>query len=85
MAFRDDKGKVIDVVYDVSSVRKFARGTDNPNVGRGGMISKLDAIEMAHRAGIDCYILSSNEPNALTKIANGEHPATYFPAPCNRK
>lgn len=74
------KGRLIsqvDVIDD--SIRKLARGTDS-GVSVGGMISKIQAAEMATSAGIPVTIAHGREAGILLKIGKGQKVGTYFSA-----
>ena len=46
--------------------------------GRGGMLSKLQSVEMATSFGIQAYIASGREPEAVPRIMAGESIGTLF-------
>lgn len=47
--------------------------------GRGGMLSKLKAVEMVNSFGIGAYIVSGKEPDVVPRIMAGEEIGSYFP------
>ena len=47
--------------------------------GRGGMYSKLKAVEMVTSFGIEAVIASGKEPDVVTRIMGGEKLGTRFP------
>ena len=47
--------------------------------GRGGMYSKLKAVEMVTSFGIEAVIASGKEPDVVTRIMGGEMLGTRFP------
>jgi glutamate 5-kinase len=49
-------------------------------LGVGGMTTKLQAADVARRAGADVYIVAGKEPNVILRIARGERVGTRFPA-----
>jgi len=57
-----------------------AAGGSKSGLGTGGMTTKLQAADLARRSGTACIIASSQEPNILIRLANGEKIGTYFPA-----
>ena len=69
--------KLLDTVYDIQSVRPLAGGVGSKR-GTGGMITKLDAAEIATSAGINMVITNGNNPDSLYKILNGESVGTLF-------
>ncbi len=55
-----------------------AAGGSETGLGTGGMLTKLQAADLARRSGAACIIASGKEPNILVRIAAGEKPGTYF-------
>jgi glutamate 5-kinase len=55
-----------------------AAGGSETGLGTGGMITKLQAADLARRSGASCIIASGKEPNVLLRIAEGEKPGTYL-------
>jgi glutamate 5-kinase len=49
-------------------------------LGVGGMTTKLQAADVARRAGADVFIVAGREPNVILRIARGEKVGTRFPA-----
>jgi glutamate 5-kinase len=54
-----------------------AGGTAN-GLGTGGMITKLQAADLARRSGTTVVIASGSEPNVLTRLVAGEKIGTWF-------
>lgn len=73
----DGTGSVVPVVDDVERVKGYA----TPTKGRlsvGGMISKLEAVQMAVAAGIPTTILNGRHPERITAAVAGEDQGTRF-------
>lgn len=49
-------------------------------LGVGGMATKLQAADIARRAGTDVVIAAGREPNVILRVADGESVGTFFPA-----
>ncbi|HEY8492152.1 MAG TPA: glutamate 5-kinase [Dehalococcoidia bacterium] len=66
-----------------AEVERMAGG---PVSGRatGGMVTKLQAAKLATASGVDVFIASGHQPDALVRLAYGEHLGTYFPATADR-
>ena len=60
-----------------------AAGGSKSGLGTGGMVTKLQAADLARRSGTSCMIASSKEPDVLIRLANGEKIGTHFPALVN--
>ena len=55
-------------------------GESRGGKGRGGMITKIEAAQVATASGVEVVIASGLEPEILGKLAQGERIGTYFPA-----
>ena len=65
------------MVYDIDKVRKSAAGSAG-NQGTGGMVTKLDAAEIATNAGIHMVIANGNNMDALYDLLDGKQVGTLF-------
>ena len=61
------------------TLRKLAGGTVS-GLGVGGMVTKLQAADVARRAGTDVVIAAGRAPNVITRVAAGENIGTRFHA-----
>jgi glutamate 5-kinase len=59
------------------NLRALAGGT-NTGLGTGGMITKLQAADIARRVGADVVIAAGREPNVIIRVVNGEPIGTHF-------
>ena len=57
-----------------------AAGGSETGLGTGGMITKLQAADLARRSGANCVIACGKEPDVLLRIVRGENVGTRFPA-----
>lgn len=70
--------KLISVVDKIDeSIRKCA-GSSGTKRGTGGMITKLDAAEIATGAGVDMIIANGSDPMIIMDIIRGEERGTLF-------
>jgi glutamate 5-kinase len=60
-----------------AGVWQAAGGSVN-GLGTGGMITKLQAADLARRSGTTVVIASGSEPNVLTRLVAGEKIGTWF-------
>ena len=60
-------------------IRKLA-GDAVSGLGTGGMITKINAAEMAMNAGIDMAILNGRNPDILYDLFDGKQVGTIFTA-----
>jgi glutamate 5-kinase len=61
------------------TLRRLAGGSVS-GLGVGGMVTKLNAADVARRAGTDVIIASGQAPNVILRAAAGEQVGTRFPA-----
>ncbi|MFT5879233.1 MAG: glutamate 5-kinase [Moritella sp.] len=72
--------KLIEVVNTIDDeIRQLAGGSAG-GLGTGGMATKLQAAEIACRAGIAVVIAAGVEENVLIRLAKGEKVGTLFPS-----
>ncbi len=56
-----------------------AAGGSVNGLGTGGMITKLQAADLARRSGATAVIAPGDEADVLLRLVNGEHIGTRFP------
>lgn len=72
--------KLIPVVSEINDdIRSLAGGVTS-GLGSGGMITKINAAEVAMRAGIDMAILNGRNPSILYDIFDDKQVGTIFTA-----
>lgn len=76
----DTSATFIPLVEEISEELKRAAGTTAEMMATGGMITKLQAAEIAMSAGIDMVIANGRDENILKKIMAGEPAGTFFSA-----
>ena len=72
------EAKIIDVVHSVDDEIRDLAGTKGTMLGTGGMITKIQAAEIAMDAGIDMIIANGKTPELLYDILDGEKVGTRF-------
>ncbi|WP_417618486.1 glutamate 5-kinase [Oceanisphaera sp.] len=76
----DPKAQLIEEVQTIDdTLRKLAGGSIG-GLGTGGMATKLQAADVARRAGIDVVIATGQVPEVIGRLADGERIGTRFPA-----
>lgn len=73
----DEAGRVIPIVREIERVKGLA----TPKKGRlsvGGMISKLDAVQIAVAAGIQTTIINGRRPEKIAEAVAGKNVGTRF-------
>ena len=74
---KDSGGKVIPLVEEITpELKSLALGPSEG--GRGGMLTKLDAAEIATQAGGIAVIANGRKPDSLDRIFEGEPTGTVF-------
>jgi glutamate 5-kinase len=76
---QDAAGKVVPLVRDFSAVSGIVRA-DKGRVSTGGMVTKLQAAQLAVKAGIPCCIASGRRAGLIAAIVAGKRTGTWFPA-----
>ena len=74
----DPNARLIPVVDEINDeIRSIAGGTGSA-LGSGGMITKINAAEIATNAGIDMVILNGRNPAVLYDLFDGKQAGTVF-------
>jgi glutamate 5-kinase len=74
-----DAQLIPEVITIDETLRKLAGGSAS-GLGVGGMITKLQAADVARRSGTDVIIASGHAPRVIVRAAAGEKIGTHFPA-----
>ncbi len=74
----DPQAKIIPLVTRITSDTYKLAGGAGSRRGRGGMVTKLHAAEIAMEAGIKMVITNSARPNELYEIVDGARIGTLF-------
>ena len=75
---QDSAGKIVSVVRDFDDVAGLVRA-DKGRVSTGGMVTKLQAAQLAVKAGIPVNIASGRKAGLVYEIVAGKRVGTYFP------
>lgn len=76
---KNENAKLLSVVQDVEAV-KFMASDSSTKQGTGGMITKLEAAELATNSGIDMVITNGDNIDSIYDILNGDVKGTLFVA-----
>lgn len=76
---QDAAGRVLPVVRDFRAVGGLVRA-ERGHVSTGGMVTKLQAAQLAVQAGIPVRIASGRTAGLLRRIVAGQRVGTHFPA-----
>jgi len=71
------EGELVEEVKDLDHGLGLVR-TDRSSTGVGGMASKLEAADIAARAGVDVHIASGLRPGVLQDVLAGKRVGTCF-------
>jgi glutamate 5-kinase len=74
----DPQAKFIPIVETIDQTIFSLAGGSSTSVGTGGMTTKLEAAQIAARAGIRTIIASSKRPNVLIDLLEGKSIGTLF-------
>lgn len=72
--------QLIPEVYTIDETLRQLAGGSVSGLGVGGMATKLQAADVARRAGADVVIAAGYAPNVITRAIAGEAVGTRFPA-----
>jgi len=72
--------ELIPEVRRIDDSLKALAGDSKSGLGVGGMATKLQAADLARRAGADVVIAAGRAPNVILRAAAGESVGTRFPA-----
>ena len=73
----DETGRVLSTVKDIGQVKSLATKSKG-RLSVGGMVSKLEAVQMAIAAGIPTTIINGRHPERITLAVKGKAPGTRF-------
>ena len=76
----DPNAQLIPEVKAIDKTLRQLAGGSGSGLGVGGMITKLQAADVARRAGADVVIAAGRTPNVISRITGGEAVGTRFPA-----
>ena len=76
---QDAQGKTVPLVRDFSEVSALVRA-DKGRVSTGGMVTKLQAAQLAVKAGIPVNIASGRKAGLVYQLVAGQRVGTHFPA-----
>lgn len=74
----DPSATCIPFVQEITPEIKKIAGKTEEMLAKGGMITKIEAAEIATTSGIDMVIANGREPDILKRILQGETIGTYF-------
>lgn len=76
----DPNAQLIPEVDTIDESIKSLAGGSVSGLGVGGMLTKLQAADVARRAGADVIIAAGHAPRVITRAVAGEQVGTRFPA-----
>ncbi len=76
---QDAAGRTVPLVRDFSAIASLVR-SDKGRVSTGGMVTKLQAAQLAVKAGIPVHIASGRKAGLVYQIVAGKRVGTFFPA-----
>ncbi len=70
--------RLIPYVEKIDEKIKAGAEESHDDLATGGMITKLQAAEVATNSGVGMYITNGFDPSVVSRLVNGEHLGTYF-------
>lgn len=77
---KDEYARIIPVVEEITESLFEVAGGKGSKLGTGGMITKLQAAQIAVEAGIDTIVFNGAEPENIYKALEGHQVGTFFVA-----
>ncbi|RMG93872.1 MAG: glutamate 5-kinase [Chloroflexi bacterium] len=77
---QNPNAELIPEVHAIDDTLRALAGGSVSGLGVGGMATKLQAADVARRAGADVVIAAGRAPNVITRIVQGEQVGTRFRA-----
>lgn len=75
---KDKDAKLIPVVHEITEDIKALAGGVTTKFGTGGMVTKINAVEIAYKAGIDVVIMNGKQPEKLYDLFENKDVGTLF-------
>ncbi|MCI9078151.1 MAG: glutamate 5-kinase [Lachnospiraceae bacterium] len=75
---REEDAKFIHVVHEITEDIKALAGGVTTKFGTGGMVTKINAVEIAYEAGIDVVIMNGKRPEKLYDLFDDKDVGTLF-------
>ncbi len=75
---QDPEAKLIKEVPVIDAKIWAMAGGSSGDIGTGGMITKIEAAELATRSGATVVIAPGDEPDSILRVVNGESLGTRF-------
>ncbi|CAK9884430.1 MAG: Glutamate 5-kinase [Candidatus Erwinia impunctatus] len=72
--------ELISDVYSIDDTLRELAGGSVSGLGTGGMITKIQAADVAGRAGIDTFIAAGDRPGVIADVLSGVASGTHFHA-----
>ncbi|MHC4914439.1 MAG: glutamate 5-kinase, partial [Planctomycetota bacterium] len=74
----DADGRVVQRVEEIDAETRSLVRSDRTPEGVGGMISKLEAVEIGQKSGFHTVVAPGREPEVLHRVTDGEETGTWF-------
>ncbi len=75
---KNPDAKRLERVEHITEGIEHMAGGSGSNRGTGGMATKVLAAKYATKAGIDCYVISGDEPSRIYDVTDGKSVGTLF-------
>jgi glutamate 5-kinase len=76
----DSEARLVPLVTKIDASIKHMGASTASNAGTGGMITKIEAAQVATASGVHVVIADGKEPDIILKLASGEPIGTHFPS-----
>ncbi|MFA5309281.1 MAG: glutamate 5-kinase [Dehalococcoidales bacterium] len=76
---KDPEAQLIPLVKKIDAGIKRLGANTASNLGTGGMITKIEAAQVATASGVHAVIADGKEKDIILRLASGENAGTHFP------
>jgi glutamate 5-kinase len=81
---QDSNAQLVSSVTTIDEQIWAMAGSSSGDIGTGGMITKIEAAELATRSGVEVIIAAGHDSNTIIRVVNGEPLGTRFATQSSR-
>lgn len=75
---QDEHAEMLSVVHEITEEIELAAQGSGSSFGKGGMVTKINAVKICREKGIDTLILNGQNPKNILKAMEGHEIGTLF-------
>ncbi|MCK4852949.1 MAG: glutamate 5-kinase [Bacteroidales bacterium] len=74
----DGNARILSEVHEITEEIELAAQGSGTSFGKGGMVTKINAVKICREKGIDTIILNGQNPKNILKVMEGQEIGTLF-------